>query len=121
MAFNIMIPRQKKQEKIEFCNYFYHLENFGFTSSYGLLDFSYTIMLSADKKTLVKKISMSKDTRLKLAIDNSRMMCGQLRNGTYTIRSILSEYPKFIEKKFNIKNQGTLSIWNVLAVQKEKK
>ena len=99
MAFDIMIPRRKKQETIELYNCLYHLENFGFTWSYGLLDFSQTSTLSADKKTLVKKISMSKDTRHKLAIDDSRMMCGRLRNGTYTIRTISYEYPKFIKKK----------------------
>ena len=53
MAFNIMIL--KKQETIEFYNYFYHLENFGFTWSYGLLDFSYTIMLSAEEKNAGQK------------------------------------------------------------------
>ena len=60
----------------------------------------------ADKKKLVKKITMSKDTRLKLAIDDSRMMCGRMRNSTYTIRSISSKYPNFINKKFNIKKPG---------------
>ena len=82
MAFNITIPRQKKQETIEFYNFFYLLENFDFTLSYGPLDFTYIITLSANKKTLVKKISMSKDKSLKLAVDDYRMICGHLRIGT---------------------------------------
>ena len=83
MAFNITIPRQKKkQETIEFYNFFYLLENFDFTLSYDPLDFPYTITLSANKKALVKKISMSKDKSLKLAVDDYRMICGHLRIGT---------------------------------------
>ena len=57
------------------------------------LDFSYTITLLVNKE-----ISMSKDTRLKLAVDSSGMMCGHLRNGNLTLSSISSEYPRFIEK-----------------------
>ena len=60
-------------------------------------------MMLADKKTLVKKITISKDTRLKLAIDDLRMMCRHLTNGTNTSCSISSEYPRSIEKKINIK------------------
>ena len=43
----------KKQETIEFYDYFYHRQNFGFTWSYSLLDFGYTITLSADKENLL--------------------------------------------------------------------
>ena len=55
MAFNIKTPQQKKQETIEFYYCFYHLESFGFTWSYGFLDFSYTITLPANKKHWLKK------------------------------------------------------------------
>ena len=124
MAFNITIPRQKNKKQLKnkkkrnkkqlsFTTIFITLKIF--TWSYGLLDFSYSITLLADKKPLVKKISMSKDTRLKLAIDDSRMMCGHLRNCTYTIRSISSKYPKFIKKKCNIKKTGDVNGLESLA------
>ena len=48
---------------------------------------------------------MPKDTRLKLAVDDSRMMCGHLRTGTYILRDISCEYPKFIEKKFSTERE----------------
>ena len=114
-----VILRYHDRETIEF--YFYHLENFSFTWSYDPLEFSYTITLSANKKTLAEKISMPKDTRLKLAVDDSRMMCGHLRNGTYRLRSILSEYPRFIEKKFNIKKPlDVINLESLASTDREK-
>ena len=65
---------------------------------------------------------MSKDTRHKLAIDDSRIMCGRLRNGTYTICSISYEYPKFIKKKkINIKKPGdVINLESLGGTEREK-
>ena len=99
MAFNMMISRQKNKKQLSFTTIFITLRILASPGAMASWILAISLCCRPTKKMLVKKISMSKDTRLKMAIDNSRMMCGRLRNGTYTIRSILSEYPKFIEKK----------------------
>ena len=66
------------------------------------LDFSYTITLLVNKK-----ISMLKDTGLQRAVDSSGMTCGHLGNGNLTLRSISSEYPRFIEENKTKQDQGT--------------
>ena len=64
----------QKQETIEFHDYYHHLKNFGFTWEHAPLELKYGIILSADEKTLTKKITMGKDTRFKIIIDESRMV-----------------------------------------------
>ena len=53
----------KKNEEIEFYNYFQHLQKFGFVWEYLLLDFRYSIELSKDQKKLIRKMTMSKIAR----------------------------------------------------------
>ena len=63
---------------------------------------------------------MPKDTRLKLAVDDSKMMCGHLRTGTYILRNISCEYPKFIEKKFSMKKPGgVINLESVGSTERE--
>ena len=41
----------KKNEEIEFYNYFQHIQKFGFVLEYSLLDFRYAIEFSKDQKS----------------------------------------------------------------------
>ena len=51
MVFSTTIPKQKKNETIEFYGYYYLLENFGFRWTCPTLEFEYNITLSSDKKS----------------------------------------------------------------------
>ena len=53
----------KKQEEVEFYNYSPHLEKFVFLWRDASLEFWYSVVLSTDKKKLIKRISMGKSTR----------------------------------------------------------
>ena len=64
----------QKQETIEFYGYYHHLENLGFRWKHTPLELKYEITLSADEKTLTKKITMGKNTRFKTTVDESKMM-----------------------------------------------
>ena len=76
----------KKKETAEFYDYYEHLERFGFSWKNDQLEFEYSVKLSADKKKLIKKISLGKSTRRKLCVDESRMWYINLRsNETKTI------------------------------------
>ena len=50
MVSSTTIQQQKKQEKIEFYDYYDHLVRFGFTWKNDQLEFEYSVKLSADKK-----------------------------------------------------------------------
>ena len=65
----------KKQEEVEFYDYFLHLEKFGFEWQDASIEFKYSVELSTDKKKLIKKINMGKKTRKKMFIDESRLYC----------------------------------------------
>lgn len=45
----------KKIETVEFYEYYFHLENFGFEWNFPDLGFKYSVTLSKDKKTILKK------------------------------------------------------------------
>ena len=47
----------RKQGTINFYEYYYHLKNFGFMWEHAPLELKYEITLSADEKTLTKKIN----------------------------------------------------------------
>ena len=53
----------QQQETIEFYDYYYHVKNFGFMWKHAPLELKYEIRLSANEKTLTKKITMGKNTR----------------------------------------------------------
>ena len=80
----------KKQETIEFYDYYAHREKFYFTWKNDQLEFEYSVKLSADKKRLIKKISLGKSTRRKLCVDESSMWGINLRSNE--TKSILFEY-----------------------------
>ena len=65
----------KKNETVEFYDYYYHLENFGFEWNFPDLGFKYSITLSKDKKTILKKITMAKEKRFQIASNESKMTC----------------------------------------------
>ena len=70
----------QKQEIIEFYDYYNHLKNVGFMWEHAPLKLKYEITLSADEKTLTKKITMGKNIRFKITVDESRMMHATNRN-----------------------------------------
>ena len=63
----------KRNEEIEFYNYFQHLQKIGFVWDYSPLDLSYSIEISKDQKKLIRKMTMSKMARKKLFVDESRI------------------------------------------------
>ena len=69
----ILQYNDKKNEEIEFYNYFNHLQKFGFVWEYPLLDFTYSIELSKDQKKLIRKMTMSKIARKEIFADGSRI------------------------------------------------
>ena len=78
-------------------------KKFGFTWEHAPLEFKYDITLSADEKTLRKKIAMGKFTRHRIAVDESRIIYTNNDNQAVTIYSEnTSEIPSF----FDIKKPG---------------
>ena len=75
--------------------------------------------LSADKKKLIKKISLGKSTRRKLCVDESTMWGVNLKSNE--TKSILFEYIEgnFIESVLGITINDTKGLQN-LTVQKKK-
>ena len=58
-GFQYFNTTTKKQETIEFYDYYDHLERFSFTGKYDQLEVEYSVKFSADKKkTLIKKNSL---------------------------------------------------------------
>ena len=88
----------KKNEEIEFYNYFQHLQKFGFVWEYSQLDFRYSIELSKDQKKLIRKMTTSKIARKQLSMDGSRIWNleepagGAASTMSTNIRSILLGY-----------------------------
>ena len=104
----------QKQETTQFYNYYHHLKNFGFAP----LEIKYEITLSADEKTLTKKITMGKNTRFKITVDESRMMYVTNSNN---VASLSSEWVKEIPIYFNIIKQGQVKdLRNIDSLDKER-
>ena len=93
----------KKQETIEFYDYCYHLKNFGFMWEHVPLERKYEIILSADEKTLTKKITMGRNTKFKITVDKSRMMHATNHDN---VASISSEWVREIPIYFDIIKPG---------------
>ena len=108
----------QKQETIEFYDYYYHLKNVGFTWEHGPLEFKYEITVSTNEKTLPKKLTMSKSTRHKIAVDESRIIYTNIKNQVVTVSS---EYIAEIPLYFNIKKPGQVKdLRNVSSLDSEK-
>ena len=109
-----------KQETIEFYDYYVHWERFYFTWKNDQLEFEYSVKLSADKKKLMKKISLRKSTRRKLCIDELRMLCVNLRS--HETKNILFEYIEgnFIESVLEITRNDTKDLKNLTVQQKKR-
>ena len=132
--FNINVPLQKgtdvlingfqyydttiqQQETIEFYDYYYHLKNFGFMWEHAPLELKYEITLSADEKILTKKITMGKNTRFEITVDESRMICVTSNNDEI---SLSSEWVKEIPIYFNIIKAGQVrDLRNIDSLDKE--
>ena len=63
----------KKEEDVEFCDYMMLLEKFGFLWVEDDLKVRYSVELSTDKKKLIKKLTMGRETRKILWIDNMEL------------------------------------------------
>ena len=63
----------QKNETVDFYNYQFHLEIFGFEWVDAELEFLHTVKMSTDKKKLIRKITMRKKTRKLLFLDESRV------------------------------------------------
>ena len=78
----------------------------------------YEIALSADEKTLTKKLAMAKLTRHRIAVDESRIIYTNNNNQAVTI---FSEYSSEIPSYFNIKKPGQVKdLRNVSGLDREK-
>ena len=125
-SFDVTIPFKKrtdvsttkKQETIEFYDYYVHREKFYFTWKNDQLEFEYSVKLSTDKKKLMKKIWLRKSTRRKLSIDELRMLCVNLRS--HETKNILFEYIEgnFIESVLEITRNDTKDLKNLTVQQK---
>ena len=81
------------------------------------LELKYEITLSADEKTLTKKITMGKNTRFKITVDESRMMYVTNSNN---VASLSSEWVKEIPIYFNIIKPGQVKdLRNIDSLDKE--
>ena len=49
-----------QKKAIEFCNYYNHFKNFGFTWEHSPLEFKYEITFSSDEKNIDKKLPWAK-------------------------------------------------------------
>ena len=108
---------KQKQETIEFYDYHYHLKNFGFSREHSPLEFKYEITLSADEKTLTKKLTTRQVTRCKISVDMSRMFYANKKN---QVISLSSEYIKNMPKYFNINRPGQAKdLKNIGALERE--
>ena len=82
------------------------------------LELKYEIILSADEKTLTKKITTGKNTRLKITVDKSRMMYATNHDN---VASISSEWVREIPIYFNIIKPGQVKdLRNIDSLDKEK-
>ena len=74
LKFTTLQPTNKKTpEEIDFYDYYGYLEKFGFELEDTGLNFKCNVKFSSDKKKLIKKMMMGKDTTQKLFIDESRI------------------------------------------------
>ena len=81
-------------------------------------ELKYEITLSADEKNLTKKITMGKNTRLKITVDKARMMYVTNRDN---LASISSELVKEIPIYFDIiKPTQVKDLRNIDSLDKEK-
>ena len=70
----------KRNEDILFYNYYKHLKKFEFEWENTAIYFKFSLNLSMDEKKYIKKMTMSRETRLKLHIDESRIWNMGMRN-----------------------------------------
>ena len=63
--------KTEKNEDILLYNYYEHLKKFGLEWENTAIDFKFSLNLSKDEKKLIKQMTMSRETRLKLHIDES--------------------------------------------------
>ena len=107
----------QKQETIQFYDYYCHLKKFGFTWEHTPLELKYEITLSADEKTLTKKITMGKNTRFKFIVGESRMIYVTSNNN---VASLSLEWVKEIPISFNIIKPGQVKdLRNIDRLDKE--
>ena len=62
-SFKYYDTTTKKQETVDFYDYFHHLERFSFEWEEVQLQFKYSVKLSNDKKKIIKKMSIDKQNR----------------------------------------------------------
>ena len=89
----------KKSETVDFYNYQLHLEKYGFKWAYAELKFLNTMKRSTDKKILIRKMTMGKETRKKHFLDESRVW-------NISLRTINREKSNFIYVWIFIHRQG---------------
>ena len=82
------------------------------------LELKYEITLSADEKNLTKKLTMGKNTRLKITVDKARMMYVTNRDN---LANISSEFVREIPIYFDlIKPAQVKDLRNIDSLDKEK-
>ena len=83
------------------------------------LELKYEITLSADEKNLTKKLTMGKNTRLKITVDKARMMYVTNRDNLASISSeLVREIPIYFDL---IKPAQVKDLRNIDSLDKEKK
>ena len=122
-SFKYYDTTTKKQETVEFYDYFYHSERFSFEWEEVNLQFKYSVKLSDDKKiNKIKKMSMDKQNRKLLCTDESRMWSLKLVGTTVqVIHSLTFAYLLFVptfERSFKITTNDIKDLTKITIAQK---
>ena len=72
----------EKIEEVSFYDYHTHLEKFGFEWENDKIEFKYKVELVDDNKFLKKSVTMGRDARCKLLVDESRIWNMDIANKT---------------------------------------
>ena len=99
----------QKNEEIVFYNYYKHFKKFGFEWENTTIEFKFSIEVSKDEKKLIKKMTMSKNARSRIHVDESRIWNMGKRN----VKRLSYPMAYMLESEFNV-----VSVLNITFIQK---
>ena len=121
-SFKYYDTTTKKQETVDYYDYFDHLERFSFEWKEVQLQFKYSVKLSDDKKKLIKKMSMNKQNKKLLYTHESRMCYLKLVGTTVqAIHSLIFAYLFYVpilKRSVKISTNYTKDLTKITIAQK---
>ena len=99
----------RKNEEIVFYNYYKHFKKFGFEWENTTIEFKFSIEVSKDEKKFIKKMTMSKNARSRIHVDESRIWNMGKRN----VKRLSYPMAYMLESEFNV-----VSVLNITFIQK---